>query len=61
MCVTPGVQSTPLEEQCPPSDPGGMLFIVRLLPVFIFFNSIFTSYWSIVDLYCSVSFRCTAK
>lgn len=60
MCVTPGMQNTPLGEQCPPFDLGGDAFY-SMLPVFLFLSSIFISYWSVVDLYCSVSFRCTAK
>ena len=34
MCVTPGMQNTPLGEQCPPSDRGGDAFY-SMLPVFL--------------------------
>lgn len=52
VCVTPGVQSTPLGEQCPPSDPGGMLFIVCYQ--FFFFLVQFLFHIGVLLIYTAV-------
>ena len=54
MCVTPGVQSTPLGEQCPPSDPGGMLFIVCYQFFFFFFLIQFLFHIGVLLIYTAV-------